>query len=80
MESDEFGFRPESLSVAHSCCRRNKNATLSFTFVDLTCSLIFLLKSSVYSVDGEQIGSAQEYNRALQDLSGRRLSLRQYRQ
>ena len=47
VESEEFGFRPESLSVVHSCCRRNQNATLSFTFADLTCSLIFLLESSV---------------------------------
>ena len=67
VESDEFGFCQESLSIAHSCCRRNQNALLSFTFADLTFSLIFLLKSSVYSVDGEQTGSAQEYSRALQD-------------
>ena len=67
VESDEFGFRPKSLSVAHSCCRRNQNATLSFAFADLTCSLIFLLKSLGYSVDGEQTSSAQEYSRALRD-------------
>ena len=62
VESDEFGFRPESLSVVHSCCRRNQNATLSFTFCrfDLLSYLSFEVFG--YSVDGEQTGSAQEYS------------------